>query len=87
MVAIAVCCLTITQEPGCPYPRWMGFLTLFVAFALEAGAFAFMTKIGPFAWNGLFAFWIPLILFGLWYCSLAILLFKAINRQDHEFAD
>lgn len=86
MVAIGVCCLTVTQGPGCPYPRWMGFATLFVAFALEAGAFAFMTKTGPFAWNGLFAFWIPLVLFGLWYYSLAILLLKEINRQEREFA-
>jgi hypothetical protein len=36
---------------------------------------------GPFAWNGIFGFWIPLTAFGGWFVLTFVLLRKAILRE------
>jgi hypothetical protein len=47
----------------------------------EPGALAFVTKTGPFAWNGLFTFWLPFSIFGIWLIIVYPRLFKAIRMQ------
>ncbi len=69
-----------------PFPRWFGYFTAWTALMIEAGAIAYLTRSGPFAWNGLLAFWSPLTVFGLWIAIVVILLLKAINRQAAELA-
>lgn len=62
------------------FPRWLGFLSLwvFVGFA-PAGLCAFF-KIGPFAWNGLFVWWIPIGIFVAWCFAFTWGLIRAANR-------
>lgn len=48
----------------------------------ELGAIAFIPKTGPFAWNGLFTFWSPLTLFGVWIGTTSWLLLRALRRQE-----
>lgn len=62
-------------------PRWMGFFTLWSAVAFEVGALAFMFKTGPFAWNGLLVFWLPLILFTIWVLVTCYVMLRALKRQ------
>lgn len=62
-------------------PRWLGYLILWCAVAFEVGALAFMFKTGPFAWNGLLVFWMPLVLFGLWVPVTSIVMIRALKRQ------
>jgi hypothetical protein len=50
----------------------------------EAGAIAFLTRTGPFAWNGLLASWSPVILFGAWIVVMVVLLFKALRDQTED---
>jgi hypothetical protein len=38
----------------------------------------FFFKTGPFAWNGLFAFWVPLTIFCGWFMLLAYLMRRSI---------
>jgi hypothetical protein len=83
-VAIAVICLTRTTVPYSPFPRWFGYLTVWIALMFEAGAIAFLPRTGPFAWNGLLVFWSPLTLFGLWLTVMCVLLLKAIRRQEND---
>ncbi|RAR57918.1 hypothetical protein C7401_114137 [Paraburkholderia unamae] len=64
------------------FPRWFGFLTIWIAIIFEAGAFAFIPRTGPFAWNGLFVFWFPLVGFGIWISVMCTLCLKAITRQE-----
>lgn len=80
-VAIVVVCLTPTTVRHSPFPRWFGFFTAWTAFMFEAGAFAFLPRTGPLAWNGLLVFWSPLTLFGLWIAVMSTLLLKALKRQ------
>lgn len=61
-------------------PRWSGYFSLWVAVLFLPAALAVMFKTGPFAWNGILAFWIPAALVGLWSNIMAFLMIKALKR-------
>lgn len=63
------------------FPRWAGYFNLWVAvLVLPAGVIA-MFHTGPFAWNGLLAFWLPVGVFTVWVLGMFLLLLRAIRRQ------
>ena len=82
MVAIAVVSLTQKVDAHSPFPRWIGYLTIWAALMFEFGVAGFVPKTGPFAWNGLFVFWFPLTIFGLWVTVIAVSLLAALKRQS-----
>ncbi len=59
------------------FPRWFGYMCLLVFMGQSPGQLVFFFKTGPFAWNGLFAFYIPMIAFFLWFVAAFYLLRKA----------
>jgi hypothetical protein len=83
-VAVVVICLVPTAVKYSPFPRWFGYMTAWIAIMFEAGAFAFLPRTGPLAWNGLLVFWLPLTLFGLWIAVMSYLLFGALRQQREE---
>lgn len=62
-------------------PRWYGYLCLWVGILSAPGAVVGLFKIGPFAWNGIAAFWIPAVVFGVWITATQIILLSAIKRN------
>jgi hypothetical protein len=66
------------------FPRWLGFLMLWYLIISEAGVMAQMFKIGPFSWNGMFAFWIPFAGFSVWFPVICYMLLRAIRLQERE---
>jgi hypothetical protein len=66
-----------------PFPRWFGYYTAWTALMFEGGAVAFVTRSGPFAWNGMLAFWLPVVTFFAWIVVASVLLFRAIDQQAH----
>jgi hypothetical protein len=63
------------------FPRWVGYLNFWMALLfVPAGLMTFFKK-GPFAWNGLLAFWLPLVAFAIWFNVMLVMLYKAIQRQ------
>jgi hypothetical protein len=85
MVAITYVSLAISSHDKLsPYPRWMGYFTIWAAIAFEVGAFAFIPKSGPFSWNGVVVFWMPFVVYGLWITVLCVMLLKAIKLQAVE---
>jgi hypothetical protein len=81
MVAIGYVSLTQKADPHSPFPRWMGYYTLWAALMFEVGAIAFLPKTGPFSWSGLFVFWSPFVIFFTWMTVLAVCLLRAIRLQ------
>ncbi len=86
-VGIAVICLVPNKVVHSPFPRWYGYFTAWTALMFEAGAIAFLTRGGPFAWNGLLVFWSPLTLFGVWIAVTSTLLLKSLNKQIADEAE
>lgn len=81
-VAITAASLFPATARHSPFPRWFGYYTAWTALMFETGAVAFLTRSGPFAWNGLLAFWLPVITFFAWIVVAAAMLFRAISAQE-----
>jgi hypothetical protein len=64
------------------FPRWYGFFNFWVAILLLPAGVICLFNTGPFAWNGIFGFWLPLIDFTIWILLTTVLLFKAISKQE-----
>lgn len=63
------------------FPRWSGFLNIWVVIIIIPDQLIFFFHSGPFSWNGLFGFWLPLAVFGGWFFATFHLLRKAILRE------
>jgi hypothetical protein len=63
------------------WPRWAGYLNLWVALGPPAGGIAVFFTSGPFAWNGLLGFYVPVGLFLIWLVAMTALMHKGIKRQ------
>jgi hypothetical protein len=82
-VAIAAIGVIPNVVRHAPFPRWFGYYTAWTALMFEGGAVAFVTRSGPFAWNGMLAFWLPVVTFFAWIVVASVLLFRAIDQQAH----
>jgi hypothetical protein len=66
------------------YPRWAGYLNVWACIViLPAGVMVFF-KDGPFAWNGLFAWWLPLAAFVIWFAVMLRMLLNAVAQEEPE---
>jgi hypothetical protein len=65
-------------------PRAYGYFNLWVATLFVPGGVIYFFKHGPFAWNGLFAFWVPASVFGAWFIVTFVVLRKVIAEQPDE---
>jgi hypothetical protein len=85
--ALAIAAATLSDRRAEPiFPRWSAYLNLWAAVVFLPGALATFFKTGPFAWNGLFDFWLPLTVFCLWLPLMAVLVTQAARRQAREEA-
>ena len=62
-------------------PRWLGFFNFWVAVLFVPGGLLTFFKTGPFAWNGLMAFWVPFVVFFTWYIMMFVFMRKGIFAQ------
>jgi hypothetical protein len=81
VLAIAYVCLS-QKVDSAYFPRWFGYLSLWVFLFTEVGPLGFLTKTGPFAWNGLIVFWIPVLVFFSWFFTLSYVLIRALSRES-----
>lgn len=64
------------------FPRWYGYFNLWYATLSVPGNFVVVFNDGPLAWNGAFAFWIPLTVFTIWLIVTIVVLLRAIGRDE-----
>jgi hypothetical protein len=82
--------LAILRDRGADpvFPRWSGYLTLWVLLLIVPGCLCVFFTAGPFAWNGLIAFWVVLSVFASWVLVMSKLLLDAVRHQvRHEPVD
>ena len=63
------------------FPRWLGYFNFWVALLFVPGCLVTFFKAGPFAWNGLLAFWVPAAVFGPWFVLVSLYVMKAARQQ------
>lgn len=63
------------------YPRWAAFFNLWVGVLFLPGGFAYFFRSGPFAWNGLLAFWVAAGAFFVWLLVMCWLTLRAIADE------
>jgi hypothetical protein len=68
------------------FPRWAGYFNLWVAIMWVPAGWIPFFKHGILAWNGAFAFYIPLTVYGIWFAVMVILLLRAIDGEEREQA-
>ena len=66
------------------FPRWFGYFNIWYAVLGVPGCAIYLFKTGPLAWNGIFAFWIPLTVFLIWIIVTAVVLLKATDIEAAE---
>lgn len=65
------------------WPRWVAYANFWVGIAFLPGCVIALFKSGPFAWNGVLAFWLAAVMFGLW---LNLMGWMLLNRQPAHAA-
>jgi hypothetical protein len=62
------------------FPRWVGWLNVWTVLLFLPGPFCVFFKTGPLAWDGIFPWWIPFIVFALWMVIMIVVVHQSINR-------
>lgn len=75
------------RSPDPVFPRWAGWLALWMFFIILPDQLLFFFKTGPFAWNGLFGIWLPLASFGGWFLFTSVLMVRAMKRGVYPDSD
>lgn len=62
------------------FPKWLGWLGIWIGteFAVELVMPSF--RAGPFAWDGLFAYWIPFFVPFAWMVMVAVCMIRGTDR-------
>lgn len=62
-------------------PRWSGYLTLWLCVLGLPASLGIMFKTGPFAWNGILAFWLPFSLVAVWIVTMSFAMTSSVKKQ------
>ncbi|GAB6919626.1 hypothetical protein JCM9803A_00760 [Rhodococcus erythropolis] len=81
-IVIGVYVLTANDSK---FPRWLGYLNFWVGFTFTFDVLAFAFKDGPFAWNGVFIFWLALTTYSIWLAAMGLTIRKiALSETSGE---
>ena len=61
--------------------NWVGYLNCWVALSLLPGLYMAFFKNGPFAWHGIFGFWLVAIGFFIWSFVMWRVTLTAVNKE------
>lgn len=63
------------------FPRWFGYQSVMTFMLFLPDQLLFFFKTGPFAWNGVLGFWVPLTVFGSWFITIVVLMRRALLAE------
>ena len=64
------------------FPRWAGYFNLWMGILFIPGVLVAFFFTGPFTWNGLIGFWVPVVAFIVWFILMTPVLFRAIRQLE-----
>ncbi len=65
-------------------PRWFGYLNLWIAILYLPELLVFFFHSGPFAWNGIVGFWIPAVLFIVYFAATPVIMVPLVRKLFPE---
>lgn len=80
-IAVALSILGPSNEKRI-YPRWLGWMSLWFCLLTLSDSLVPFFKSGPFAYNGIFTFYVPFTILLVWVICLTVETTRAINRQQ-----
>lgn len=72
--------VAILRDRTGTFPRWVAWLNFFVAFSFLPDVLAYFFKTGPFAWNGIFVFWLALTTYSVFLVVMSF----GCRRANHS---
>lgn len=66
------------------FPRWVAHFNVVTAALFIPGAFTFLHKTGPLAWNGVLAFDLRLLTFAVYVAVMFLVLLRIVGRQNED---
>lgn len=79
--AVVLAVATFLDREGTVFPRWFGYLNILLGLSFLPGMFLIFFKAGPLAYDGLLAFWIPVVDFGIWMIAIIVVVGRSISTQ------
>ena len=62
-------------------PRWVGYLNFWVALSFVPDPLAFFFHSGPFAWRGIFIFWLAFVAYAVFLIVMGLVLRQAVKQS------
>jgi hypothetical protein len=69
------------------FPRWLGWFNVWAATMFTPGSLCVFFKHGPFAYNGLIAWYLPVCVFSIWGVLITVHCLRAIRAERDAGAD
>ena len=85
LIATGAAILTSTAKQVV-FPRWFGFFNLWTAVLMLPGGIAIYFYSGPFAWNGILAWWVVVVAFSIYWTITFYQFYKAIRSHKLDVA-
>jgi hypothetical protein len=75
-------CILQDKNPVKRYPRWLGYLNIWIALLSMPGALLPFFHDGPFTWRGLIGFWMVAVAFFTWIITMWWMTLRAIDISE-----
>jgi len=66
------------------FPKWLAYVNVWQIVTEILTVAVFVSKAGPFAWNGANSFWLGTVIFGVWLVCVIVFLKKANELQPAD---
>lgn len=77
--------LSILLDKNNILPKWLGYYMVWQYVTELFASTVWVAKTGPFAWDGLLAFWFNMVIYVPWQFIVYVCIYKAITKQpEHE---
>ncbi|MDX1888926.1 hypothetical protein [Mycolicibacterium sp. 050158] len=78
--------IAILNDKRRTLPRWVAFVNFWVAFSFLPDPLAFFFHSGPFAWRGIFIFWLALTTYTIFLVVMGVMLHQAVEESADDDA-
>lgn len=80
-IILAYASLVVSPRENPVIPRWAGYFCMWTAILYIPELLIYFFKTGPFAWDGIVGFWIPAILFIIFFVGSPFVLVPAVKKH------